>query len=84
MDTIDLVNMALAGDKEGFTAAFNDSIAAKVSDALEVKKVEVATNLLNDEEPNDETIEVDGEDGNADAESDVESDSTAEEPADAE
>lgn len=44
--TVGAVTAAIAGDKEGFLSAFNNAIASKVSDALEVKKVEIASNLL--------------------------------------
>ena len=66
MDTIEIVNLALAGDKDGLEAAFNNAMAAKVSDALEIKKVEIASNLLGTEESDettDATIEVGGADG---------------------
>lgn len=45
-NTMELVNAAIAGDRDAVLAAFNDTMAAKVSDALEIKKVEVASNLL--------------------------------------
>jgi hypothetical protein len=64
MDSINIVNAALAKDKEAFTNAFNLAITDRVSNALEVRKVEIASSLLNtEEEPNEvETIEteVDG------------------------
>ena len=44
--TVDAVTAAISGDKEGFLSAFNNAIASKVTDALEVKKVEIASNLL--------------------------------------
>ena len=47
--TLDMVKAAIMGDKAGFEAAFNNTIADKVSDALEVKKVEVASSLLTPE-----------------------------------
>lgn len=70
MNTVELVNLALAGDKEAVAAAFQQTMAAKVTDALEIKKVEIASNLLGTEETSDETteptIEVDGSsDGDA-------------------
>jgi hypothetical protein len=64
--SIDAVTAAIAGDKEAFVNAFNTAIASKVSDALEVKKVEIASNLLDvsPEEVSNETevseTEVDG------------------------
>ena len=50
MDTIEIVDAALAQDKESFMKAFNAAIANKVSDALELKKVELASNLLEPEQ----------------------------------
>jgi hypothetical protein len=44
--SLQAVTAAIAGDKEGFLNAFNGAIASKVTDALEVKKVEIASNLL--------------------------------------
>jgi hypothetical protein len=60
MDTEAIVNAAAMGDKEGFLQAFNAAIATKMTDALDVKKVEIASNLLGtQEEPNEvETTEV--------------------------
>ena len=65
MEPIDIVNAAVAGDKESFMAAFNAALSNKVSDALDVKKVEIASNLLGAQEevPNEvqtDTVEVDG------------------------
>lgn len=63
---MDIINAAISGDKEGVENAFNAAIAAKVSDALEVKKVEVASNLItpqeseNENEPETVEAEVDG------------------------
>lgn len=77
MSTLDLVNAALTGDKEAFTAAFNNEIGARVTDALEVKKVELASSLINAEEENEveaTQVEIDGSaDGAAEASVDVES-----------
>lgn len=70
MDTVELVNLAIAGDREALVAAFDNAMAAKVTDALEIKKVEIASNLLDTEgtdEVTDTTLEVDGTDGSADA-----------------
>jgi len=72
MDTVELVNLAIAGDRDALTAAFDSAMAAKVTDALEIKKVEIASNLLGTEETDevtDTTLEVDGTDGSAEAES---------------
>lgn len=72
LSKISIVDAALAQDKESFMKAFNDAIAVKVSDALEVKKVEIASNLLGQQEVEGsneiqtDEAEVDGS-GNADA-----------------
>ena len=62
--SVSAVTAAIAGDKEAFMTAFNNAIANKVSDALEVKKVEIASNLLGQEEVTNEVegteTEVDG------------------------
>jgi hypothetical protein len=65
MEPIEIVNAAVAGDKESFMAAFNAALSNKVSDALDVKKVEIASNLLGAQEevPNEvqtDKVEVDG------------------------
>lgn len=57
MSTIDMVNAALSGDKEGFQAAFAAAMNDRVADALDVKKVEVASALLT---PQEETDEIQG------------------------
>ena len=72
MDTVELVNLAIAGDRDALTAAFDNAMAAKVTDALEIKKVEIASNLLGTEETDevtDTTLEVDGTDGSTEVES---------------
>lgn len=63
---LDAVNSAIMGDREGFQQSFQAALATKVSDALEVKKVEVASSLLSpievtNEIENTET-EIDGSD----------------------
>jgi hypothetical protein len=50
MDTVEIINAAAAGDKESFMAAFNSAIANKVTDALEIKKVELASTLITPEQ----------------------------------
>ncbi len=64
MDAESIVNAAIIGNKDAATTAFNAAIAAKVNDALEVKKVEIASNLLGTEETTNELetteVEVDG------------------------
>jgi len=49
MTTLDMVNAALSGDKEAFQAAFDAAFGEKVTDALEVKKVEIASSLITPE-----------------------------------
>ena len=72
MASIDIINAALSGDKETLAAAFNSEIASRVTDALEVKKVEIASSLLNAEDSTNEfettEVEVDGAES-SDAES---------------
>ncbi len=66
MSTLELIDLAIAGDKEALSTAFNNAMAAKVTDALEIKKVEIASNLLGTENSNeitDTTSEVDGANG---------------------
>jgi hypothetical protein len=46
MDNINIVDAVVAHDKEAFMQAFNAAISNKVSDALELKKVEVASSLI--------------------------------------
>lgn len=46
MDHINIVDAAIAQDKDAFMQAFNAAITNKVSDALELKKVEVASSLI--------------------------------------
>jgi hypothetical protein len=62
--SLDAVTAAVSGDKEAFINAFNSAIASKVTDALELKKVEIASNLLGQEEVSHEVegseTEVDG------------------------
>ena len=78
MDSIDIVDAAIAHDKDSFMAAFNSAISSRVNDALEIRKVELASSLLTPQEEatTDETttteIEVSGSDaesidGNAEA-----------------
>lgn len=67
MDIDNLINAAISGDKEAAVSAFNAAIAAKMTDALDVKKVEIASNLLGTNEvetnePEATQVEVDGTD----------------------
>ena len=67
MDTIDIVDAAIASDKDSFMAAFNAAIMPRVGDALEVKKIEIASTLLTPEETNDEVSEFEAEVDGSDA-----------------
>jgi len=74
--SLDMVNAALGNDQESFMAAFNAALATKVSDAIEVRKVEIASTLLTPEteETNEvETTEVefDGNDTDDDTDDDT-------------
>jgi hypothetical protein len=65
METVDLVTAVINGDRDSAVAAFNAMMAGKVSDSLELKKVELATNLFTPEEevvdePTESETEVDG------------------------
>jgi len=64
METVDLVTAVINGDKDSAAAAFNAMMAGKVSDSLELRKVELATNLFTPEEevdePTESETEVDG------------------------
>lgn len=78
--TVDAVNAAIAGDKEAFMAAFNNAISTKVGDALEIKKVEIASTLLGQEEVSNEIEGSETEVGGSSDET-VTADSPAEETA---
>lgn len=71
MPTIDIINAALAGDRDALSTAFSSEIASRVTDALEVKKVEIASSLLNAEDSTNELetteVEIDGSTNAADA-----------------
>ena len=60
MDAQSIIDAAISGNMDAVKSAFDSAIAAKVTDALDVKKVEIASTLLGTEEvPNEsETIEV--------------------------
>jgi hypothetical protein len=64
MDAQSIIDAAISGNLDAVKSAFDSAIAAKVTDALDVKKVEIASTLLGTEEvPNEsETteVEVDG------------------------
>jgi hypothetical protein len=68
MDAQSIIDAAISGNMDAVKTAFDSAIAAKVTDALDVKKVEIASTLLGTEEvPNEsETteVEVDGAESN--------------------
>jgi hypothetical protein len=41
-----IVDAILQNDQEQFNSAFENAIASKISDALEIKKIEIASSLL--------------------------------------
>jgi hypothetical protein len=72
-----LVDSILDGSKESFMAAFNAALAAKVTDALEVKKVEIASTLMGSPAPTEELAveeEVDLEESKKEMKDDEEED----------
>lgn len=56
---LDAVNAAIMGDRDGFAQGFQSAIAGKVSDALEIKKIEVASSLLSPTTETEVTNEID-------------------------
>jgi hypothetical protein len=64
----EIVDSILDGNKESFMAAFQAAIAAKVTDALEVKKVEIASTLITPEVAVEEEIDLDESKGEMDDE----------------
>ena len=46
MNSESLVNAIFAGNGEAATQAFGDALNAKLTNALDVKKVEIASNLI--------------------------------------
>jgi len=68
---VSIVDAAIAQDKDAFMQAFNNAISQKVVDALEVKKVEIASNLIGTQEV--ETNEIETTQAEVDGSSDGES-----------
>lgn len=54
MNSESLINAIFAGNVDAATEAFGSAVANKVADALEVKKVEVASNFISTPEVNNE------------------------------
>lgn len=46
MNSAGLVNAIFSGNGEAAAEMFNGALSAKISDALDVKKVEIASNLI--------------------------------------
>lgn len=44
------IQAAAEQDAAGFRDAINDALAAKIQDALEMKRVEIASNMFNNQE----------------------------------
>lgn len=55
--TREIVDAILQNDKDRFNSAFENAISTKVTDALEVKKVEIASSLLGTPEPEEVAVE---------------------------
>jgi hypothetical protein len=68
----EIVDSILDGNKESFMAAFQAAIAAKVTDALEVKKVEIASTLITPEVAVEEEVDLDESKGKMDDEDEEE------------
>lgn len=57
--TQDAVKMAMDGDAHGFQSAINDILMDKVRDAVDLKKIEVASSFMSAD--SEEEIEIEGE-----------------------
>jgi hypothetical protein len=53
------IQAAAEQDAAGFRDAINSALAVKIEDALELKKVEIASNMFNTQEVSAEEIETD-------------------------
>lgn len=58
MENVNIVDAILSGDQESFAQAFNAALADKVNDALEIKKIELASTLITPQE--EPSYEVEG------------------------
>lgn len=52
--TTDAVNMAAAGDVNGFKTAIGDIMMSKIADAVQIKKYEVQNNFMGTQETAEE------------------------------
>tara|TARA_B100002019_G_C21208638_1_gene568141 strand:+ start:433 stop:684 length:252 start_codon:yes stop_codon:yes gene_type:complete len=50
-NTKDALNYALSGEPSKFKDAVNDILMNKVGDALNIRKMDISTNMFNEEEP---------------------------------
>ena len=55
--TKDAVKMAMDGDTHGFQTAINDIMMGKVRDAVDLKKIEVASTFMSSESEEEEYTE---------------------------
>ena len=63
-NTKDALNYALSGEPSKFKDAVNDILMNKVGDALNIRKMDISTNMFNEEEPEMDTaaeLEVESE-----------------------
>lgn len=58
---INLLKAIESGEKESMDGAFNTAINAKIMDALDAKKIEVARSIYNGESPAEDNIADSGE-----------------------
>ena len=59
--TQDAIASAMTGDVAGFKTAVNSLLSAKVNDAIEVKKMQVATNFMSTGNEQEIVGETDGD-----------------------
>ena len=59
--TQDAVKMAFDGNASGFRDAINDILMDKVKDAVELKKIQVASSFMSAETDSEEEYEIEGE-----------------------
>jgi len=81
MNVADIIQQAFAGRPQGVEDAFNNVIQQKMSDAIELRRQEIAHSMFADSEGEEPDVEVE-----ADVESEVDTDETdqveVEEPTD--
>jgi hypothetical protein len=65
-NTLGIVDAALIGDAEAFKNSFDAALTTKIGDALDVRKIEIASTLVTPEESINEPEEIiDGIDADA-------------------